>query len=140
MAVAEPTSLPVYLLPPSLLPPPVMSQDIETDQRDFSYHQFPNFLRPPSPQFQSQFNSEKKKIPFTLSLLGRADRNWRRRKLSHGTLSLTYTFAELIEELEQTSKDQNIKQTAHMRLIRSGVTEWPRLSLPDTRDHLFIGS
>jgi hypothetical protein len=88
--------------------------------------------------YDSEFDTEKKKIAFTLSLLGRTDgtpspasnwvRNWKRREMRDRGLSVSYTFEELIEELEQTFKDQNVKQMAHMRLT---TTKQGKSSLTD---------
>jgi hypothetical protein len=88
--------------------------------------------------YDSEFDSEKKKIAFTLSLLGKADatpcpasnwvRNWRKRRLSTGTLPLFYTCSELLEELGETFKDQNVKQSAHLRLT---TTRQGKSSLAD---------
>jgi hypothetical protein len=76
--------------------------------------------------YDSEFDSEKKKISFTLSLLGREDgtpspasnwvRNWRRRHVKDGELTPLYTFKGLITELKKTFEDRNIRQTAHLRL------------------------
>lgn len=77
--------------------------------------------------YETEFASDKNKIAFTLSLLGKADgatcpasnwaRNWRKRNLRLGTLSPGYTFEEFVAELDKTFEDQNVAQTAHMRLV-----------------------
>jgi hypothetical protein len=77
--------------------------------------------------YEAEFASDKNKIAYTLSLLGRADgancpasnwaRNWRKRNLRLGQIRLGYTFAEFVEELDKTFEDQNVAQTAHMCLV-----------------------
>ncbi|KAJ6459183.1 hypothetical protein C8R47DRAFT_1226722 [Mycena vitilis] len=79
--------------------------------------------------YGSEFNSEATKIFFTLSLLrdeeGKACpasnwvRNWKRVYLAYGSLHPAATFEALIRELEKTFKDQNVKETAHLRLINT---------------------
>lgn len=77
--------------------------------------------------YESEFDSERKRIYFTLSLLRAEDgsacpasnwaRNWKRSHLRYGTLNLGETFEELVDELEKTFKDQNVKETAFLRLL-----------------------
>ncbi|KAJ7182121.1 hypothetical protein C8R46DRAFT_1210698 [Mycena filopes] len=43
-------------------------------------------------------------------------RNWKKRNLTDGALSSTYTFKALIIELESAFKDQNLAQIAHAKL------------------------
>src|SRR6266852_7634384 len=73
--------------------------------------------------YSEELNSSKKKIFFTLSFLRTADgsscvasdwvRNWKKRTLNaDGTMRASYTFTELIEELEQAFQDQNLVQLA----------------------------
>ncbi len=79
--------------------------------------------------YKSEFNSEEKKIFFTLSLLGKEDgtpcpasnwaRNWKRTHLRYGTFNLGETFEELLDELEKTFKDQNVEKTALLRLLNT---------------------
>lgn len=79
--------------------------------------------------YGSEFNSEATKIFFTLSLLRDEDgkacpasnwvRNWKRTYIVSGSLYPTATFAGLVQELERTFKDQNVKETAHLRLINT---------------------
>ena len=88
--------------------------------------------------YDSEFDSENKKIAFTLSLLGRTDgtpspasnwvRNWRRREMRDRDLSVSYSFEDLVQELGRTFMDQNVKQMAHMRLT---TTRQEKSSLTD---------
>ncbi|KAF8172779.1 hypothetical protein K438DRAFT_1981267 [Mycena galopus ATCC 62051] len=67
--------------------------------------------------YESDFGTDKRKIYFTISLLGKSDgspcqatiwkRNWKKRTLREGYLSDFYTFEELKDELELSFKDQN---------------------------------
>lgn len=76
--------------------------------------------------YDTEFDVDKKKIWFTLSFLRKesgADctasdwvRNWKKRNLTNGVLSTTYTFDSLIRELESAFKDQNLAQIAHAKL------------------------
>ena len=85
--------------------------------------------------YQSEFDTDKKIIFFTLSLLRAEDgtacpasnwaRNWKRSHLQHGfVLPPHETFADFIQELEKTFVDQNVKETAFLRLLntRQGTT------------------
>lgn len=77
--------------------------------------------------YEAEFSSDKSRIAYTLSLLGRADgancpasnwaRNWRKRNLHMGVLKTGYTFEKFAEELDKTFEDRNVAQTAHMRLV-----------------------
>jgi hypothetical protein len=84
--------------------------------------------------YDSEFDSEKKKIFFTLSLLGNKEgsacpasnwvRNWKRAHMSYGSLRVGETFEELVDELKETFEDKNVQQTALVRLMntRQGKT------------------
>ena len=75
--------------------------------------------------YESEFDSDKKKVYYTISHLGKSDgsscpatvwkKNWKARTLKGG-LSAFYTVEELIDELEASFKDQNGVQSAHLRL------------------------
>jgi hypothetical protein len=81
--------------------------------------------------YESEFDSDKKRIFFVLSLLRAEDgtncpasnwaRNWKRINL---LLPIGYTFLDFIEEIEKTFQDQNVKETASLRLLgtRQGKT------------------
>lgn len=79
--------------------------------------------------YGSEFDSEHKKIFFTLSLLRDKERkacpasnwarNYKRQTLQYGSLVPQATFAGLIKELEKTFKDRNVKETAHVRLMNT---------------------
>ncbi|KAF8193467.1 hypothetical protein K438DRAFT_1761629 [Mycena galopus ATCC 62051] len=80
--------------------------------------------------YESEFDSDKRKVYYTISLLEKSDssscpvavwkRNWKKRTVRGGYLSELYTFKELIEELEASFKDQNGMQLAHLHL----TTTW----------------
>jgi hypothetical protein len=69
--------------------------------------------------YKSKFDMDKKKISFTISLMGKEDgtlcpasnwvRNWRRRTLCLRVLRARYIFAHLVQKLDQTFQDQNFK-------------------------------
>jgi hypothetical protein len=77
--------------------------------------------------YASEFDSDNKKIFFVLSLLRAEDgtncpasnwaRNWKRGHMSYGSLNLGETFLDFIEELEKTFQDQNVNETAFLRLL-----------------------
>jgi hypothetical protein len=77
--------------------------------------------------YENEFDTDKKRIAFTTSLLGKADgspcpasnwvRNWRKRTLTMGLLKEGYTFEKFVEELDKTFQDQNVAQVAHSRLL-----------------------
>jgi hypothetical protein len=79
--------------------------------------------------YEMEFASDKNKIAYTLSLLGRSDgancpasnwaQNWRKRNLRLGHIRSGYTFVEFVKELDKTFEDQNVAQTAHMRLMNT---------------------
>lgn len=76
--------------------------------------------------YDTDFDTEKKKIWFTISFLRKENggdctasdwvRNWKKRSLNNAVLPATYTFNALIRELESSFKDHNLAQIAHAKL------------------------
>jgi hypothetical protein len=84
--------------------------------------------------YESELQSDSQKIFFVLSLLRSEDgancpasnwaRNWKRTNMRYGSLNVGTTFQDFIEDLEKTFQDQNVKETAFLRLLgtRQGKT------------------
>jgi hypothetical protein len=88
--------------------------------------------------YETEFDTNKKKVFFTISYLRNEDgskcaaadwvRNWKKRELKAGALRASYTFTELVKELEAAFKDPNLAQTAHLKLT---TTRQGRSTLAD---------
>ncbi|KAF8217677.1 hypothetical protein K438DRAFT_1952556 [Mycena galopus ATCC 62051] len=95
--------------------------------------------------YKLEFESDKRKIYYMISLLGKSDgsscpatiwkRNWKRRTFRGGYLSNLYAFEELIEELEMSFKDQNGVQSAHLRLT---TTRQGKAGMADKHNDVFL--
>jgi hypothetical protein len=84
--------------------------------------------------YESEFDSDKKRIFFVLSLLRAEDgtncpasnwaRNWKRTHMRYGSLNAGKTFRDFIEDLEKMFEDQNVKGIVFLRLLgtRQGKT------------------
>jgi hypothetical protein len=76
--------------------------------------------------YETELDTDKKCILFTLSLLRKADgtsclasdwvRNWKKRNIVAGAFPAAATFATVLQELETAFKDQNLAQVAHLKL------------------------
>ncbi|KAJ6590672.1 hypothetical protein DFH09DRAFT_1307207 [Mycena vulgaris] len=92
------------------------------------------------PAYGKEFATPKAKIAFTISLLDSKDaaptpasnwvRNWRRRVLEGDDEELphNYSFKNFLDDLSRTFKDQNVRQTAYIRLT---TTRQGKLTLAD---------
>jgi hypothetical protein len=79
--------------------------------------------------YHSEFDSEEKKIFFTLLLLGKEGgspcpasnwaQNWKYTHLHYGSLNLGETLEQLLKELESAFKNQNVKETTLLHLINT---------------------
>ncbi|KAJ6554340.1 Nse4 C-terminal-domain-containing protein [Mycena capillaripes] len=92
--------------------------------------------------YDDELNTNKKKVFFTVSFLRNADgtdctasdwvRNWKKRTFVNCALPTTYTFDQLIVELEAAFKDQNLAQLAHLKLT---TTRQGKMSLVEFFQH-----
>ncbi|KAJ6615947.1 hypothetical protein B0H10DRAFT_2219958 [Mycena sp. CBHHK59/15] len=94
--------------------------------------------------YASEFNTEKKKIAFTVSLLGREDgarcpasnwvRNWKKKARREIAFEENCNSQEFMEDLAETFADGNGTQTAHMRL----TTTYIALNAEKFLDHEWV--
>jgi hypothetical protein len=88
--------------------------------------------------YDEEFDTDKKKVFFTLSLLRNADgsscsavdwvRNWKRQNLAFGALPASYKFETMVGEMKAAFEDVNLMQMAHLKLT---TTRQGRMSLTE---------